>query len=155
MKVQAGRGAPNLPVRSPASASTIERPASVRRFMFGPSHVLAVLATTTSAVFCHPIPESHNGGGTPLPGPERQSSRATSAPHRRIFVAPARMRTPHVLPIRRPALCLQFFQTPPRDDMLVVRPSGPIKRSVKIAQVTALCAMPALTTKSCWIHQRL
>src|SRR5580704_4492875 len=84
--------APNFSVRSPASPRTIERPASVRRFMFGPSsawccRLLRLLLSSAAPSRRLTAPVAH-----PLPGAGRQTSQGKTRDLRAIH--PSHLR-PH------------------------------------------------------------
>jgi hypothetical protein len=139
--------APNFSVRSPASPLTIERPASVRRFMFSPSpawwcRLLRLLLSSAAPSRRLTTPVAH-----PLPGAGRQTSQGKTRDLRAIYPSHIRPHPPGDIGLRvfwppRPdadASCAScssgrhfaysFLQTPPRDDALAVRLTVPITRA--------------------------
>lgn len=128
----------SVPAPSSASFLTIERPASVRHFMFGPSPVDP--ATTASADSCRPVPTPLDAGSTPeTRGRPPRVRRVTFVPYTwRIygrtlrvisgfgsFGPLARTQTP---PMRflfvRPTLCLQLPSDPASRRRPCCSPSG-------------------------------
>jgi hypothetical protein len=127
-----------------ASPATIERSASVRRYLFSPSSVGPT--NTASADFPHPIPTSCNAGCTRQSEGSPRVKRVTFVPSTcRIYACTLRviLGFGSVGPLARvqSPLCAScssgrhfaysFLQTPPCDDALAVRLAVPITRACK------------------------
>ena len=136
--------APNFSIRSPASPLTIERPASVRRFMFGPSsawcrRLLRRLLSSAAPSRRLAAPVAH-----PLPGAGRQTSQGKTRDLRSIHLSHVRRHPPDdfglqvFMPPRPGAVASMRFLFV-RPELCVQLPSDPASRQRPCCSASGSC----------------